>query len=86
MDAGAPAPHIPAQAAARAPSPGWLRLESPGGGGPVLCPGLWARLREDTGVHLEALGGALGLARSLGQEARPTDPQGWVPGFSDSGI
>lgn len=65
-----PAPHIPVQAGAWVPSPGWLQLESPGGGGPVLCPDLWARLREDTGVHLEALGGDLGLARSLGQDAR----------------
>lgn len=51
------------------PAPAWLPLESPGVGGPLLCPGLWAHLREDTGVQLEALGGALGLARGLGQDA-----------------
>ena len=51
-------PALPVQAGAWVPSPGWLWLGSPGDGGPVLCPGLWARLHEDTGVHSEALGGA----------------------------
>lgn len=51
------------------PAPAWLRPERPEGGGPVLCAGLWARLREDTGVHLEALGRALGLADGLEQDA-----------------
>lgn len=62
-------PALPVQAGAWVPSSGWLRLGSPGDGRPVLCPGLWARLCENTGVHSEALGRALGLAHSLGQDA-----------------